>query len=168
MRFLFVYDIKNLWRIQSLPVKRPLGKVLLRRNSSENNLVGRNFLETNLLGRNLTEKNLLGRNNQFLFNLKNKKKKFLDKKFDKADLLGRKRTGEEGVRNEETGKKVFQVRKARGLLPSKDHILGNSEEEEKELKIKEKAVRKRKVEGQGIDGTNRRLGKVSKLGQGHF
>ena len=67
-------------------------------------------------------------------------------------------------------KNDLQRKKARGLSASKDHLLGKSEEEEKEKEpgIQEKAVRKRKVQEQGIDGINKRLGKFSKLGQGNL
>ena len=93
------------------------------------------------------------------------------KKLEEEGTLGRKtgkRKGEVGGRNDETGKKVLHWKKARGLSASRDQLLGNSEDEEKrkELGISEKAVRKRKVQGQGIDGISRRLGKFSKLGHG--
>ena len=55
-----------------------------------------------------------------------------------------------------------------GPSAEKVTLLGSSENEEKRKGpgIKEKVVRKRKVLEQGIDGINKRLSKVSKLGQG--
>ena len=76
----------------------------------------------------------------------------------------------EGSNDEKTGKKATNRILAGGSSASKVGILGSSEDDEngKEPGIKVKAVRKRKVRGQGIDGINGRLTKFSKLGQGNI